>query len=63
MEKQAGLSKPFCRANNANQIQGSGIGLPIVLRILEKNATEYKIESEMDVETIITLIFENLSSN
>lgn len=56
-EKLAGISKPFFRADNANQIQGSGIGLSIALRILEKNKIEYRIESVVDVGTKIVLIF------
>lgn len=40
------LSKPFYRANNTNAIQGSGIGLSIALRILEKNSIDYKIDSQ-----------------
>lgn len=56
-EKLAGISKPFFRADNANKIQGSGIGLSIALRILEKNKIEYRIESIVNVGTKIVLIF------
>lgn len=56
-EKLADISKPFFRADNANQIQGSGIGLSIALRILEKNKIKYRIESTVDIGTKIVLIF------
>jgi signal transduction histidine kinase len=49
------ISKPFYRADNTNQIQGSGIGLSIALRILEKNHIQYDIESETDQGTIVIL--------
>ncbi len=51
------ISKPFYRADNTNQIQGSGIGLSIALRILEKNHIKYEIESETDEGTIVILCF------
>ena len=51
------ISKPFFRADNTNQIQGSGIGLSIALRILEKNNIEYKIKSEINIGTEIILSF------
>ena len=46
---------PFYRADNTNQIQGSGIGLSIALRILEKNHIRYEITSETDKGTTVTL--------
>lgn len=49
------LSKPFYRANNANSILGSGIGLSIALRILEKNNIDYKIYSQEGEGTMITI--------
>lgn len=49
------ISKPFYRANNTNGIQGSGIGLSIALRILEKNGIKYKIQSKEGVGTVIQL--------
>jgi len=51
------ISKPFFRADNTNQIQGSGIGLSIALRILEKNRIRYEIESITDHGTTITVFF------
>lgn len=49
------ISKPFYRADNTNQIQGSGIGLSIALRILEKNHIEYEIQSEPNSGTLVKL--------
>lgn len=56
-EKLANINKPFYRAENANQIIGSGIGLSIALRILEKNGLTYTIESHVDAGTKITVLF------
>jgi len=49
------VSKPFYRAYNAEPIQGSGIGLSIALRILEKNDIKYTIESKENKGTTIFL--------
>jgi len=54
-EQLTNISKPFYRADNTNQIQGSGIGLSIALRILEKNNIEYQIRSELNLGTTILL--------
>lgn len=51
------ISRPFYRAPNAEKVSGSGIGLSIALRILEKNHIEYTIESEENKGTKITLTF------
>lgn len=56
-DKLKNISKPFYRADNANQEEGSGIGLSIALRILEKNKIKYTISSEVNVGTEILLIF------
>lgn len=57
-EHLTNISRPFYRADNTNNIQGSGIGLSLALRILDKNKIDYKIESEVNVGTTITLIFD-----
>ncbi|MDR0349367.1 MAG: HAMP domain-containing histidine kinase [Tannerella sp.] len=49
------ISRPFYRADNTSQIQGSGIGLSIALRILEKNRIEYQIQSDTNKGTTVTL--------
>lgn len=51
------LSKPFFRADNSNRKQGSGIGLSIALRILEKNKLTYHINSRPNQGTQVTLLF------
>ncbi len=60
-EQLENISKPFYRADNTNKIQGSGIGLSIALRILEKNNIEYKIESGIGEGTEVTLLFPELT--
>lgn len=54
-DQLADISKPFYRADNTNKIQGSGIGLSIALRILEKNKIKYEIVSEENKGTTIVL--------
>lgn len=51
------ISKPFYRAANASWKQGSGIGLSIALRVLEKNKIDYNIDSQEGVGTIVKLLF------
>lgn len=51
------INKPFYRAGNTTQIRGEGIGLSIALRILEKNRTEYTIDSEENRGTTVLLKF------
>ncbi len=51
------ISKPFYRADNANEIQGCGIGLSLALRIFDKNKIEYHIESGRNVGTRVTIYF------
>ncbi len=50
------ISRPFYRAENANRIQGSGIGLSIALRILEKNKIPYSIRSVVNRGTEIVWV-------
>lgn len=52
------ISKPFYRANNTKTTQGSGIGLSIALRILEKNNIRYQIQSSENVGTEIIITFQ-----
>lgn len=51
------IDKPLFRADNTGRIQGSGIGLSIALRILEKNKIRYTIQSTMGDGTEVCLIF------
>jgi signal transduction histidine kinase len=55
------INKPFYRADHTCQIEGSGIGLSIALRIMGKNKIEYEIQSEVNVGTIVTLKFSQVS--
>ena len=51
------VCKPFYRADNTNTIQGSGIGLSIALRILEKNNIPYEILSKEQKGVTVLLKF------
>lgn len=55
-EELANISTPFYRGNNTNKIQGSGIGLSIALRILEKNNITYEIQSEIGQGTLVNVL-------
>lgn len=57
-EQLSHINKPFYRADNASNIQGSGIGLSIALRILERNNIRYKITSQENIGTTVFLFFE-----
>lgn len=56
-EKLEHISKPFLRGGNTSLVEGSGIGLSIALRILEKNKIKYTIVSEINRGTVITILF------
>lgn len=56
-EELENISKPFYRAQNTNMVMGSGIGLSIALRILEKNDIGYSIDSVINVGTTVRLKF------
>lgn len=59
-EKLANISKPFYRGNNTNRIQGSGIGLSIALRILDKNNIKYEVQSKEGEGTRVIIAFHEL---
>src|SRR5690606_6584504 len=50
----------FRRANNTENFSGTGVGLSLVKRIMEKLGGEINIESTLDKGTTITLLFPNL---
>lgn len=52
------ISQPFYRADNAYKDEGSGVGLSIALRILDKNKIAYTIKSELNIGTEVILTFE-----
>ena len=56
-DKLNSISKPFYRGGNTTFVEGTGIGLSIALRILEKNNIDYRINSEVDKGTEILLYF------
>jgi len=51
------INKPFYRADNTDEIKGSGIGLSLALRIFDKNKIRYRIESEINVGTRVIIYF------
>ncbi|MDR2037161.1 MAG: HAMP domain-containing histidine kinase [Bacteroidales bacterium] len=57
-EQLSSINRPFYRAENSNQVQGSGIGLSIALRILEKNHIPYSIDSKENIGTKVILILQ-----
>ncbi|HOY95210.1 MAG TPA: PAS domain-containing sensor histidine kinase [Catalimonadaceae bacterium] len=56
---QEHLFERFFRGRNADNIQGTGLGLHIVQRYLKLMEGEIKIQSELNKGTIISLLFEN----
>lgn len=57
------VSRPFFRAGNTGVVSGSGIGLSVALRILEKNNMLYVIESNLGVGTKIIIRFPEVFDN
>ena len=51
------VCKPLYRAGNTGSIQGSGIGLSIALRILERLNLRFEIESREGTGTRVTILF------
>lgn len=56
-EQLSDIKKPFFRADNTNNIKGSGIGLSLALRILDKNNIRYEIDSKVNIGTTVRLHF------
>jgi signal transduction histidine kinase len=53
--EQAQLFEPFFRANNASDIQGTGLGLTIVKQAVELHGGSVRIESVANMGTTITV--------
>lgn len=47
------IKQPFFRADNVRQIRGTGIGIPLTLRILEMHQGTLNVESELNKGTTI----------
>lgn len=56
-EKLDEITKPFFRGANTSLVEGTGIGLSIALRILEKNNIDYTITSQVNKGTQVWLSF------
>jgi signal transduction histidine kinase len=51
------IYEPFYRGKNALTHKGTGIGLPLVNQIMKKHNGRLRIASELNVGTIVTLLF------
>jgi signal transduction histidine kinase len=49
------ITQPFFRADNVRQIRGTGIGIPLSLRIIELHGGKLKVESELNKGTVVTI--------
>jgi len=56
-DKSHEMFTPFKRLSHKNSYNGSGLGLSIVKRIIEKHDGSIKVESEIDKGSLFTLIF------
>lgn len=57
------ITQPFFRADNVRQIRGTGIGIPLTLRIIEIHDGKLAVESELHKGTTVTIslpIFKNV---
>jgi len=62
-EEQKKIFEPFTRGENSNQIQGSGLGLPIVKRILDYHNAAISYESIGDNHNQFQVIFSSSEQN
>lgn len=51
------IYEPFYRGKNALTHKGTGIGLPLVNQIIKNHNGQLKISSELNVGTIVTILF------
>ena len=49
------ITQPFFRAENVRQIRGTGIGIPLCLRIIKIHDGELIVKSELSKGTIVTI--------
>lgn len=49
------ITQPFFRADNVRQIRGTGIGIPLSLRIIEIHEGKLQVESELNKGTVVTI--------
>lgn len=51
----AKITQPFFRADNVRQIRGTGIGIPLTLRIVEIHGGKLDVQSELNKGTTVTI--------
>lgn len=49
------ITQPFFRADNVRQIRGTGIGIPLCLRIIQMHDGQLDVQSELNKGTIVTI--------
>jgi signal transduction histidine kinase len=49
------ITQPFFRAENVRQIRGTGIGIPLCLRIIQMHGGKLHVDSELNKGTIVTI--------
>jgi signal transduction histidine kinase len=49
------ITQPFFRADNVRQIRGTGIGIPLTVRILELHQGSLQVESELNQGTTVRI--------
>jgi signal transduction histidine kinase len=56
-EDMSRIYEPFYRGKNALTLKGTGIGLPLVNQIIKNHNGQVRISSELNIGTIVTLLF------
>ena len=56
-EDMSRIYEPFYRGKNALTHKGTGIGLPLVNQIIKNHNGQLKISSEINVGTVVTILF------
>lgn len=49
------ITQPFFRADNVRQIRGTGIGIPLCLRIIQIHEGKLDVKSELNKGTVVTI--------
>ncbi|MBL7844760.1 MAG: HAMP domain-containing histidine kinase [Cyclobacteriaceae bacterium] len=50
------ITQPFFRADNVRKIRGTGIGIPLTVKIIELHAGKFEVQSELNKGTMVKII-------
>lgn len=50
------IRQPFFRAENVRKIRGTGIGIPLTVKIIELHSGKFEVESELNKGTVVRIV-------